>query len=55
MLTNVLIAGGGPHALEAPLALHRSVGDRVATTALTPASVLSPFAARAPMTYLQPH
>ena len=32
MPTNVLIAGGGPAALEAALALHRFAGDRVATT-----------------------
>ena len=31
MPTNVLIAGGGPAALEAALALHRFAGDRVAT------------------------
>jgi sulfide:quinone oxidoreductase len=50
---NVLIAGGGPAALEAALALHRIAGDRVATTVLAPEdeysyrplSVLSPFAA----------
>ena len=53
MPTNVLIAGGGPAALEAALALHRFAGDRVATTVLAPEShytyrplsVLSPFAA----------
>src|SRR6185503_10058200 len=52
MPTNVLIAGGGPAALEAALALHRLAGDRVATTLLAPEpnltyrplSVLSPFA-----------
>jgi sulfide:quinone oxidoreductase len=52
MPTNVLIAGGGPAALEAALALHRMAGDRVATTVLAPESdfsyrplsVLSPFA-----------
>lgn len=59
MPTNVLIAGGGPAALEAALALHRLAGDRVATTLLAPESeltyrplsVLSPFAAGAPATY----
>jgi sulfide:quinone oxidoreductase len=53
MPTNVLIAGGGPAAIEAALALHRLAGDRVATTVLAPESdltyrplsVLSPFAA----------
>jgi sulfide:quinone oxidoreductase len=53
MTTNVLIAGGGPAALEAALALHRLAGDRVATTVLAPESnftyrplsVLAPFAA----------
>jgi sulfide:quinone oxidoreductase len=53
MRTNVLIAGGGPAALEASLALHRLAGARVATTLLAPEStltyrplsVLSPFAA----------
>ena len=59
MPTNVLIAGGGPAALEAALALHRLAGDRVATTVLAPEadytyrplSVLSPFAAGAATTY----
>src|SRR5688572_18592318 len=49
----VLIAGGGPAALEAALRLDRLAGDRVAVTLLSPAedfvnrpmSVLSPFAA----------
>ena len=53
MPTNVLIAGGGPAALEAALALHRLAGDQVATTMLAPESnltyrplsVLAPFAA----------
>ena len=53
MPTNVLIAGGGPAALEAALALNRLAGGRVATTVLTPESklsyrplsVLAPFAA----------
>jgi sulfide:quinone oxidoreductase len=59
MPTNVLIAGGGPAALEAALALHRLAGDRVATTLLAPESnltyrplsVLSPFAAGGATTY----
>ena len=59
MPTNVLIAGGGPAALEAALALHRLAGDRVATTVLAPESdytyrplsVLSPFAAGSATTY----
>ena len=59
MPTNVLIAGGGPAALEAALALHRFAGDRVATTVLAPEShytyrplsVLSPFAAGSATTY----
>ena len=59
MPTQVLIAGGGPAALEAALALHRLAGDRVATTLLAPElnltyrplSVLSPFAAGAAPTY----
>src|SRR5215218_128887 len=50
---NVLIAGGGPAALEAALALHRFAGDRVTLTVLAPEdtfvnrpmSVLTPFAA----------
>ena len=50
---NVLIAGGGPAALEAALALHRLAGERVSTTLLAPEadltyrplSVLAPFAA----------
>ncbi|HEX6020439.1 MAG TPA: FAD-dependent oxidoreductase [Solirubrobacter sp.] len=53
MPTNVLIAGGGPAALEAALALHRLAGERVSTTLLAPEptltyrplSVLAPFAA----------
>jgi sulfide:quinone oxidoreductase len=57
MPTNVLIAGGGPAAVEAALRLHRLAGDRVSTTVLAPnadfdyrpLSVLEPFAAgRAP-------
>jgi sulfide:quinone oxidoreductase len=59
MPTNVLIAGGGPAALEAALALHRLAGDRVVTTLLAPESnltyrplsVLSPFAAGGATTY----
>src|SRR3954453_3833304 len=59
MPTNVLIAGGGPAALEAALALQRLAGDRVATTLLAPEtnltyrplSVLSPFAAGGAPTY----
>jgi sulfide:quinone oxidoreductase len=59
MPTNVLIAGGGPAALEAALALNRLAGDRVATTLLAPElnltyrplSVLSPFAAGSAPTY----
>ena len=51
MPTNVLIAGGGPAALEAALTLHRLAGERVVTTLLAPESnltyrplsVLSPF------------
>jgi sulfide:quinone oxidoreductase len=50
---DVLIAGGGPAALEAALGLHRFAGDRVALTVLAPEdtfvnrpmSVLTPFAA----------
>jgi sulfide:quinone oxidoreductase len=53
MPTNVLIAGGGPAALEAALRLHRVGGGRVTTTLLAPEgdfvyrplSVLDPFAA----------
>src|SRR4051794_4307775 len=52
----VLIAGGGPAALEAALTLQRVAGDRVATTLLAPEmhfvarpmTVLSPFAAGGP-------
>ena len=59
MPTNVLIAGGGPAALEAALALHRLAGDRVSTTLLAPEadltyrplSVLAPFAAGGATTY----
>src|SRR4051812_24703597 len=59
MPTNVLIAGGGPAALEAALALHRLAGDRVSTTLLAPESnlnyrplsVLAPFAAGGAPTY----
>src|SRR5690348_7024080 len=59
MPTNVLIAGGGPAALEAALALNRLAGDRVTTTLLAPElnltyrplSVLSPFAAGVAPTY----
>jgi sulfide:quinone oxidoreductase len=59
MPTNVLIAGGGPAALEAALALHRLAGERVATTLLAPESnltyrplsVLAPFAAGSAPTY----
>ena len=59
MPTNVLIAGGGPAALEAALALHRLAGDQVATTLLAPESkltyrplsVLAPFAAGGAPTY----
>src|SRR3954466_16018595 len=53
MPSNVLIAGGGPAALEAALALHRLAGEKIATTLLAPESdltyrplsVLAPFAA----------
>jgi sulfide:quinone oxidoreductase len=53
MATNVLIAGGGPAALEAALRLRRVAAERVAVTLLTPdpaftyrpLSVLAPFAA----------
>jgi sulfide:quinone oxidoreductase len=59
MPTNVLIAGGGPAALEAALALHRLAADRVETTLLAPdlnftyrpLSVLSPFAGGGAPTY----
>jgi sulfide:quinone oxidoreductase len=59
MPTTVLIAGGGPAAVEAALALDRLAGDRVATTLLAPESdltyrplsVLSPFAAGGATTY----
>jgi len=59
MPTNVLIAGGGPAALEAALRLHRLAGDRVATTLLAPdtdftyrpLSVLEPFAAGSAWSY----
>jgi sulfide:quinone oxidoreductase len=55
----VLIAGGGPAAVEAALALHRLAADRVRTTLLAPEpemtyrplSVLSPFAAGPAPTY----
>src|SRR5919202_5856581 len=53
MPTNVLIAGGGPAALEAALRLHRVAAGLVTTTLLAPEgdfvyrplSVLDPFAA----------
>jgi sulfide:quinone oxidoreductase len=53
MPSNVLIAGGGPAALEAALRLHRLAGESVTTTVLAPEtdftyrplSVLEPFAA----------
>src|SRR3954452_20553782 len=59
MSTSVLIAGGGPAALEAALALHRLAGERVTTTLLAPEanltyrplSVLAPFAAGEATTY----
>jgi sulfide:quinone oxidoreductase len=59
MPTNVLIAGGGPAAIEAALALHRLAGGRIATTVLAPEadltyrplSVLAPFAAGDAPTY----
>ena len=52
MPTTILIAGGGPAALEAALTLHRLAGERVTTTLLAPGthfiyrplSVLAPFA-----------
>src|SRR5690348_14808087 len=59
MATNVLIAGGGPAALEAALRLRRVAAERVAVTLLTPdsdftyrpLSVLAPFAAGAARSY----
>jgi sulfide:quinone oxidoreductase len=53
MATNVLIAGGGPAAIEAALRLRRVAAERVAVTLLAPdpaftyrpLSVLAPFAA----------
>jgi sulfide:quinone oxidoreductase len=59
MPSTVLIAGGGPAALEAALALHRLAGEKVATTVLAPESdltyrplsVLAPFAAGEATTY----
>jgi sulfide:quinone oxidoreductase len=53
MPLNVLIAGGGPAAIEAALTLHRVAGERVETSLLAPdadftyrpLSVLEPFAA----------
>src|SRR3954463_4636937 len=59
MSTSVLIAGGGPAALEAALALHRLAGERVSTTLLAPESnltyrplpVLAPSAAGEAPTY----
>ncbi|MDA0163240.1 FAD-dependent oxidoreductase [Solirubrobacter ginsenosidimutans] len=59
MPTNVLIAGGGPAALEAALSLHRLAGERVVTTLLAPdrefnyrpLSVLEPFAAGGAIDY----
>jgi sulfide:quinone oxidoreductase len=59
MPTNVLIAGGGPAALEAALRLHRVGGGRVTTTLLAPESdfsyrpmsVLDPFAAGGAASY----
>jgi sulfide:quinone oxidoreductase len=59
MATKVLIAGGGPAALEAALRLRRVAGERVATTLLTPESaftyrpmsVLAPYAAGGSATY----
>jgi sulfide:quinone oxidoreductase len=52
MRTTVLIAGGGPAALEAALTLHRLAGEHVTTTLLAPGTdfvyrplgVLAPFA-----------
>src|SRR3954465_10533734 len=59
MPTNVLIAGGGPAALEAALRLHRVGGGHVTTTVLAPEaeftyrplSVLDPFAAGGAASY----
>lgn len=59
MPTTVLIAGGGPAAIEAALALDRLASGRVAMTLLAPEadltyrplSVLSPFAAGGATTY----
>src|SRR4051812_23696001 len=59
MPMNVLIAGGGPAALEAGLALHRLADDGVATIVLAPEthfayrplSVLAPFAAGGATSY----
>jgi sulfide:quinone oxidoreductase len=59
MPTNVLIAGGGPAALEAALVLHRVAGEHVSATLLAPdtdftyrpLSVLAPFAAGAATGY----
>ncbi len=59
MPTNVLIAGGGPAALEAALVLHKLAGAHVSTTVLAPdteytyrpLSVLAPFAAGAAASY----
>jgi sulfide:quinone oxidoreductase len=59
MPINVLIAGGGPAALEAALTLHRFAGERVVTTLLAPdrefnyrpLSVLEPFAAGGAIDY----
>jgi sulfide:quinone oxidoreductase len=59
MPTNVLIAGGGPAALEAALVLNKVAGEHVSTTLLAPdtdytyrpLSVLAPFAAGAASSY----
>jgi sulfide:quinone oxidoreductase len=59
MATNVLIAGGGPAALEAALRLRRVAAERVLTTLLAPdpaftyrpLSVLAPFAAGGAASY----
>src|SRR3954452_16371550 len=59
MPTNVLIAGGGPAALEAAPGLDRLAGARVSTTMLAPEaaltyrplSVLAPFAAGGAASY----